>query len=102
MALSMVTGLEGFVMLLPWFRVDRSAHQVSTKKPGWFEWGYIDTGYEYPDWYILIKLPSYLMKSNLYTEEPPTWHQRCLLFRERLPGGNGAWKEIEMECDYGS
>ena len=103
----MATGLEGFVMLLRWLRKDlKGLYGVMTEKPGWFQWGYIWRGdydpvtrVEYPcEWYIFVRLPSYLMKPCVW-DEKQRWHQRCAFFKERVPAGPGGWKEIEMVCD---
>ncbi len=107
----MSTGLEGFVMLLRWLRVDiKGPYGVMREPPKWFQWGFIWKGdcdpvtrVEYPrKWYILVRLPSYLMKIPAWhdpTFGEPIWHQRCALFKERVPAGRGGWEEIEMACE---
>jgi hypothetical protein len=95
---SFATGLEGFAMLLPWFRCDLKRGHVAAAEPRWFQWGYITHWGDYPDpdapgsWYILIRLPSYLMKPTDYDMGPPAWHQRVLLFKEGIPAGAGGWQ----------
>ena len=92
------TGLEGWVMLLRWCRVDVQQYMVSMK-PRWFQWGYIMRGEETYGWYILIRLPSYVMMVPLHRDNGPTMHQRCWMFKEKIPIGTaGSWTEIEMEC----
>ena len=99
--MAFATGLEGFVMLLRWCRHDVKRYEASVGKPRWFEWGYITHAGNYPDpsapdkWYILIRLPSYLMAPDVNTDGPPMWHQRVLLFLEKLPAGKGGWEMRE-------
>lgn len=100
--MAFATGLEGFVTLLPWLRRDRKANGVvETKTLRWVQWGDIDRGdYAGPyAWYILIRLPSYLMKLAWYRDGEPTWHQRCLYFKGELPAGKEGWEMIEIECE---
>ncbi len=96
------TGLEGFVMLLPWFRRDAEQGAIMGKLR-WFQWGYINRygTQEREGWYILIGLPSYVMQASwsVWHDAPPTMHQRHLAFKEKLPGGNGTWQEIAIECE---
>lgn len=92
------TGCEGMAMLLPWFRQDRE--EGDALEPRWFQWGYITrhgSGEPFA-WYILIKLPSYSMQQAwMRWDGEPTWHQRVLIFKERLVGGDGTWLMTEFE-----
>ena len=93
------TGLEGFVMLLLWCRRDAERYSaVEAEPPSWFQWGHLTDRGDPDGWYILIRLPSYLMKSAVWRwNGESTWHQRCLLFQEKGTSGNGAWEVIEIE-----
>lgn len=102
--MAFATGFEGFVALLGWSRRDREAGMLPAEDPGWFQWGYCTERGKEMSWYILVRLPSYLMRapfSQLGDRAEPTWHQRCLLFREKLPAGDGGWEMIELECEPG-
>jgi hypothetical protein len=99
--MAFATGLEGFVQLLPWGRVDTD-EGASMDTPRWFQWGYVSRwGEKKPyGWYILIKLPFYSMQQAWYRwDGPPTWHQTCLIYKEKIPSGGSGWEFIEWECD---
>lgn len=89
--MAFVTGFEGFFQLARWARRDiKEGHAL--EKPRWFQWGFYNSrAGEGFGWYVLIRLPSYSMMTP-YFEAPPAWHQRCLLFKERLPAGKGGWQ----------
>lgn len=89
----MTTLLEGFVMLLPWFREDiseRDAMDCTT----WFRWGYIRAWHGGSiAWYIRLALPIYPMLVPLESwfrpimRRPPTLHQTHLAFFEAIGEG---------------
>lgn len=98
------TGLEGFCLLLPWFRRDRTRYTPDRVKTTWFQWGYINERDGKPyKWYILIALPCYSMRKDQLDirgpDAPPTMRQHHLLFMEPIPSGAGGWSEIFLECD---
>ena len=92
-------------MLFRWLRLDIRGYE-RVEKFRWVNWGYVwkgdldRYGLERPAyWYILIRLPSYCMESPVWLDRPdPRMVQRCLLFKEPIPTGEGEWKEITMEC----
>lgn len=93
------TGMEGAAMLLWWARKDyQEGDDICDAR--WFQWGYINPlSRRAPTlWYILIRLPSYSMQMPFWRHTEPVWHQRCLLFSEKLQGGSGAWRMLELEC----
>ena len=102
--MSFACGFEGFVQMLGGaFRVDRNVIELLSKPPRWFQWGYVDRGdirdgVRVPSsWYILVRLPSYLMAPSWNTDDY-RWHQRCLYFKEPIPAGHGGWEMINIEC----
>ena len=94
--MSSILGLEGLVMLAWWARVDRE--EGDDVVGGWFQWGYITRHGRDLAWYILIRLPSYSMEIPWYRDGRPSWHQRCLLFKEKVPNGIGEWRSVKWEC----
>jgi uncharacterized protein (DUF2126 family) len=87
-------------MALPWCRQDVEQGNAADK-PRRFQWGYITRDGEPISWYILIRLPSYVMQQAFWRwDGEPTWHQRCLLFREKLPASIGEWMMTEIECEH--
>lgn len=95
------TGFEGFVALLGWCRLDHEEGTVEVETR-WFQWGYFTARGQETGWYILIRLPSYLMQIPWHLDQScgePKWHQRCLLFKEKLPAGDCGWEMIEIACE---
>lgn len=90
-------------MLLRWLRRDYCEAQIM-EKPRWFQWGYVTkwNSKEPHGWYILIRLPSYVMMPpwSAWDDAEPVMHQRCLVFREKLPFQPGSgWQMTYMPCD---
>ena len=86
-------------MLLPWFQVDRRRGEAPRR---WFQWGRVTHYGDYPgmteakSWYIILRLPSWVMKESVYDLQP-RWHQRCLVFRGELPAGKEEWTLQEID-----
>lgn len=94
----MMTGLEVFATLLPWFRQDVREY-CYVENVRWFQWGYIERGNEpRAAWYIFIRLPSYYYGLCLWSDEY-RWMQRCLFFKEVLPNGVGSWQWSDQPCE---
>lgn len=101
----MTTGLESLLMLFPRWRVDIEHGRAFATPARWLQWGYVTElrrrwrrgEFELTpvEWYIVIRLPSYLMKHWEYAGpgSEPRWHQRVLVFREKLPCDDGPWGE---------
>ena len=88
--MNFATGLEGFVMLLRWLRVDYIQDEIPGKQR-WFQWGYVLRNRNDPKpewWYILVKLPSYFVGYDIVSDRHDVWHQRTLIFRGQLPVGS--------------
>ena len=98
--MAFATGLEGLVMMMGrFFRRDYQEGDLISN-PRWFQWGYVsrEGGSRPARWYILVMLPSYVMKQAfLRWDGPPTWHQCALMFTGVLPAGAEGWRMIEVE-----
>lgn len=92
-------------MLLRFCRHDLRGLGLLERPLPWLSWGYMwrgdldAMGNEFPRrWYILIKLPSYVMMPTDYGLGEPTWHQRFLAFKGDLPSGEEGWSIELLEC----
>lgn len=94
-------------MLCPWWRVDIEHGATAMRPRRWLQWGYVNEQRRRwraaelelvpVAWYVLIRLPSYLIKPPDFDLGEPRWHQRVLVFREKLPCGDGPWGEGKWE-----